>query len=990
MPGPNLEPVGLDAVIQGVSAYLANSQRLIDSNQKLATSTRAAAGETKKATDRTDVFGKVAVTTRGRIFGLVSAVGGLALAGGAVFAGVTLIKGFISEASEAQKIQAQTNAVIASTKGVAGVSAKAVNEYADALSRLIPVDDEAIQSGENMLLTFTKISSEMFPRATKAVLDMAVAFNHGAAPSMEQIQTTAIRVGKALQDPIKGATALRRVGVALTDQQEAQIKTMIEAGDIMGAQTVILKELETEFGLAGIAAGQTWPGQLKILRTQLGNIQEAVGRQLLPKLQEFTKWLTAHAPDIERFAKQGIVFTSTVLRNLGQVLSNIFAPLSLLRVNGALVAQAFKGTAFAILLVTRLMAELTGVIARNPPLLAGVSAVILTLLLPAMGAWAFATVNQIGLNLVLFASMLAANAPIIAAAVAIGLLTAEIIYFTQNGGALKQGLRGIGTAFVEITSAIDRGILRAFIALPRAMLEIGGTIIRAIGQGMASAAHGLFSLVASIRNGMIRLLNPFNWVFGSTIVDVYAQAGKEAGDALMRSLVRSFDAQIGAVIEAARTPLEKFRSIVGDLQGEMSRLAGLQTTQGAFSDLLRATLELRKLDMAEARANAPGKGMGSAFGSRPVDKETKGIDKQLTALDKLTQRRKLELDILKARGQLADKTLASDQQVSAAMEKLVGNIALVTDEVSRQANELQTTFIPSWELAEDAAKDAAAGIDDALGDIDFAGVNGDFTKMSDELDAEMQRMTADLNRQIDDMMKHWQEEFVLGALAIISLGLGPLFVYIKEHWRWETFRDNITGLWDKIIGSAKTFATDMIGVVGGLGGAMAGVIVNGFKDAWNAAVGGINALFDKIDFRVGGPGKLGFTIDLTGVSLPTFSSPNAYTVPASEYNPPGGPVGPRPDRIGPQPFASGGWIPGMAGMPVPIIAHAGEYVLSRNQLRSLEGIATLGAGTLAMLGLRAARTGAQDSRMINYGHQTFTLPEDTNAPFVRAMMRGLA
>ena len=48
--------------------------------------------------------------------------------------------------------------------------------------------------------------------------------NGGMTPSAEQLSKTAIMLGKALQDPEKGATALRKVGVALTDQQVEQIK----------------------------------------------------------------------------------------------------------------------------------------------------------------------------------------------------------------------------------------------------------------------------------------------------------------------------------------------------------------------------------------------------------------------------------------------------------------------------------------------------------------------------------------------------------------------------------------------------------------------------------------------------------------------------------------------------------------------------------------------------------------------------------------------
>jgi hypothetical protein len=54
-------------------------------------------------------------------------------------------------------------------------------------------------------------------------------------------------LGKALNDPIKGVTALQRVGVSFTKGQKDQIKSLEESGHHMQAQKVILRELNKEF-----------------------------------------------------------------------------------------------------------------------------------------------------------------------------------------------------------------------------------------------------------------------------------------------------------------------------------------------------------------------------------------------------------------------------------------------------------------------------------------------------------------------------------------------------------------------------------------------------------------------------------------------------------------------------------------------------------------------------------------------------------------------
>lgn len=219
-------------------------------------------------------------------------------------AGFTALGGAIAysvkQAADAQKVQAQLSAVLKSTKGVAGVTADEVNNLAEELQQLTPYSDEAIVSAESLLLTFTKISDEVFPQATETVLDMSTALG-------QDLKSSAIQLGKALNDPITGMTALRRVGVSFTESQQDQIKALQKSGDLLGAQKLILQELQTEFGGAARAAGETFGGQLAILRNNLDEIAETVGGAILPILSDATEQLNSflvdHRGDIEEFAE---------------------------------------------------------------------------------------------------------------------------------------------------------------------------------------------------------------------------------------------------------------------------------------------------------------------------------------------------------------------------------------------------------------------------------------------------------------------------------------------------------------------------------------------------------------------------------------------------------------------------------------------------------------------------------------------------------------
>lgn len=222
--------------------------------------------------------------------------GGVALAGVAAL-GAAVVSG-VGDAREAAKVYAQTQAVIKSTGGAAGVTADQVSDLAASLSAASGQSlfgDDDIQQSTNLLLTFTELKGKVLDAATAMSVDMAQAM--GGAP-----KDAAIQLGKALNDPIKGITALSRVGVAFTEEQKAQIKTMQEAGDMAGAQQVILAELNKEFGGSAAAAAAADDGWAQI-NDRMGEAAETVGAALLPVLGMLSGFIvTTIVPAIETAA----------------------------------------------------------------------------------------------------------------------------------------------------------------------------------------------------------------------------------------------------------------------------------------------------------------------------------------------------------------------------------------------------------------------------------------------------------------------------------------------------------------------------------------------------------------------------------------------------------------------------------------------------------------------------------------------------------------
>ena len=159
------------------------------------------------------------------------------------------------------------------------MTAKQVDALAASLSKVAGIDDEVIQAGENVLLTFTSVrnqvglGNDVFNQATSAALDMSAALG-------TDLQGSIIQLGKALNDPIQGMTALRRVGVSFTEQQKEQIKALQESGDLLGAQKIVLGEVQREFGGAAAANATA----LDRLHVAVGNLEESLGTALLPAI----------------------------------------------------------------------------------------------------------------------------------------------------------------------------------------------------------------------------------------------------------------------------------------------------------------------------------------------------------------------------------------------------------------------------------------------------------------------------------------------------------------------------------------------------------------------------------------------------------------------------------------------------------------------------------------------------------------------------------
>lgn len=200
---------------------------------------------------------------------------------GVISKAADFMRGANEEARESQKVNAQTSAALKSTGASAWASTKGIGALAASISNKSGIDDEAIQSGENLLLTFKNVRNEagkgskIFDRATQSAVDLSAA-------GFGSIEGASKMLGKALNDPIKGISALGRAGVTFTASQKKQIETMVKAGDTLGAQKIIMKEVESQ--VKGSAAAQATSADK--LKVSWANYKEEIGTKLLPVMDK--------------------------------------------------------------------------------------------------------------------------------------------------------------------------------------------------------------------------------------------------------------------------------------------------------------------------------------------------------------------------------------------------------------------------------------------------------------------------------------------------------------------------------------------------------------------------------------------------------------------------------------------------------------------------------------------------------------------------------
>jgi len=230
------------------------------------------------------------------------------VAGAAMGVGLVAVMGMvIKNTMEAERVDAQLEARLKSTAGAAGMTKQALDDLATATARKTTFDDESVKSAEAMLLTFTKVHADVFPKAIDAITNMATAMG-------TDLESAALSVGKALQEPVSGMLNLSRMGVQFSADQKQVIKSLVETGRAAEAQAMILRELDVEFGGAAEAARETFGGAMTALKNAVDDLTEGSGGSLNGATEAVNTLVeTLNDPEVQ----QGAANITTALFQIG-------------------------------------------------------------------------------------------------------------------------------------------------------------------------------------------------------------------------------------------------------------------------------------------------------------------------------------------------------------------------------------------------------------------------------------------------------------------------------------------------------------------------------------------------------------------------------------------------------------------------------------------------------------------------------------------------
>lgn len=263
--------LAVDIVVENgqFKAEIVNSEQL---TKKIGQTGKESFGALGEAAARVDgpigrvtrsVQGLLGMTSRLSI-GLYAGVAALAAWGAATMKGTQLF-------AENERALKRQEAQIRATGGAAGKTVEQLEQQERALSRSTLFSGGDIQRAQSILLTFKSVSGAVFDATIATAADMAEIMGGDLSSAVMQL-------GKALEDPEQGLSALTRSGISFNAEQKETIKNLAETGRKGAALEMILATVNSQLGPAATAAADGYAGAVHRLAESWDELLESLER----------------------------------------------------------------------------------------------------------------------------------------------------------------------------------------------------------------------------------------------------------------------------------------------------------------------------------------------------------------------------------------------------------------------------------------------------------------------------------------------------------------------------------------------------------------------------------------------------------------------------------------------------------------------------------------------------------------------------------------
>lgn len=630
-----------------------------------------------------------------------------------IIAGGVALVAFAKGAEDAEIANRKLGAVLDSM-GYPEATSR-VSAYAEELERSLAIDADVIKATQTKLATFKNLTATVgeaggaFDRATLAALDLAAA-GFGSA------ETNAVQLGKALQDPVKGITALGRAGVTFTEQEKEKIKALVESGRLLEAQNIVLGAIEGQVGGTAAAGASSF----ERIKLSLMQVADAIGMAVLPLIQSLADFIA-----------------NTLVPNVVPKIEAIISVFTNLPTPVKIALAAFVALAAAIGPVLIIAGKIITLVGTLTPLLAGiapVAAVIagkVLLVVAAIGLFVAAfklaydnseflrnTISQLITTVVRVQQamqQLVTNAlkNFIGGGIDLGniLRTVAQVLGVVFGGAVRTitGLVEIafkafevGITVLTMVANVIRGVV--LFAIDALMNKLGpvSTGFRAMANGIRSAIQTVGSFVSSVFNNIGKAVETFI-NFGIKAVNALIGAYNKLADILpgvsRASLIAEFRfGQMSGATGAAASSANNAANAIGGYASQVLR--GNRVVEAGISVTNAATTATNNYATAVGGAGG-GRGGGGAAGAN-----AKAAEEQKKFNDRVSElKTNLENAIKAAKDyavSVAD-TFVGQLDLGKALEAAKESGRSIVDEFIDQGKRLST-------FAENMKKLLAAGL----------------------------------------------------------------------------------------------------------------------------------------------------------------------------------------------------------------------------------------------------------------------------------------